>query len=144
MGHGSWTTGFDAPNGSSYSIGMRSHRFLTSAGIALGIFLFPSVGAAQTAPMPTDSLIRMQLEVIPLPVSPRAQWTLPQFQISIAPVPSKSCPMPVLGGEKSGDSEMVTVPTPGSPAVPMPGAGARVGSYCTNPLRPQPAVPVTP
>lgn|GEM_PF-3695352 len=117
---------------------------LTSAGLAFGIVVLPRVSGAQTAPTPTDSLIRVQLEVVPLPVSPRAQWTLAQSQIYIVPVSALNCPMPVLGGEKSRDSGIVTGLEPGAPAVPMPGAGARAGSYCTNPLKPQPVVLLTP
>lgn len=123
---------------------MRFRPLLTSAGLAFGILVIPRVSAAQTAPTPTDSLIRLQLKVVPLPVPPRAQWTLPQTQIYIVPAPSMNCPMPVAGGDKSADGGIVAGSTPGTPAVPMPGAGARAGSFCTNPLRPRPAIPVVP
>lgn len=135
---------FDAPPRSSYRMSMPSRHFLLSAGFALGILVLPRVGHAQAAPTPTDSLIRVQLEVVPLPVRPGAQWTLAQTQVYIVPVSSLNCPMPVASGEKSMDTGTVTGLTPGAPAVPMPGARARAGSYCTNPLRPRPAVPRTP
>ena len=97
---------------------------------------------AQTAPTPTDSLIRVQLEVVPFPASPLAPRTA--ISVFIVPATSLNCPMPVAGGNATADSAMAVVPAPGAPAVPMPGAGARGGSYCTNPLRPRPAVLLTP
>ncbi len=121
---------------------MRVRLIAASIGISVGIVLSPRVSEAQAAPTPSDSLIGVQLEVVPFPVFPRGSWTLtPETGRSLPPrvtasVPSKNCPMPVATGDSSGDAaSKVRIPTGTGKSAPTAMPTQR--STCSNPLGPE-------
>jgi hypothetical protein len=126
---------FDAPTRSPYRTSMRFRLLLTSAGLILGMISFPGLSAAQSAPTTTDSLIRVQLEVVPLPQSALGPWQA--SHILSNPLSSNTCPMPVLTWDRRSEvglsmPNLFLTDADRDTSVPMP----TLRSSCSNPLGP--------
>jgi hypothetical protein len=99
--------------------------------LACALVASAAQGQNSTVVIP-DGSIGVQFEFIPFSVVPGAQT--PRVHGSISVTSALRCPMPVLRGDTSADTDIVMSPFSVVAPVPMPGANANAGSFCGNPL----------